>query len=85
MHEKPFTSPKNSNPCLIDSGRPLVLLRTGAHINEVSDIKNHHLIDGHVVVDIALSEGDLKFARKSGEQVFYRVTPELWDMLQTHS
>lgn len=63
----------------------LILLRTGARINEVVALKKHNLIDGHVVVDKAFSEGDLKFARKSGEQVFYRVTPELWDMLQTHS
>ena len=62
----------------------LVLLRTGMRINEVSAIKVHNLDDGIIYVNKAISDGELRLSRKSGGEVAYSVTPEVWEMLLGH-
>ena len=62
----------------------LVLLRTGMRINEVCALKTHDFVDGIIYADKAISDGKLRLSRKSGGVVTYRVTPELWQMIETH-
>jgi len=62
----------------------LVLLRTGMRINEVTATKVHNLDDGIIYVSKAISDGELRLSRKSGGEVAYTVTPELWQLLMTH-
>lgn len=62
----------------------LVLLRTGMRINEVTAIKVHNLDDGIIYVNKAISDGRLRLSRKSGGEVAYSVTPEVWQLLMKH-
>ena len=62
----------------------LMLLRSGMRINELPAIKVQDCIDGTVFVDKAFSDGKLKLARKSGGEVEYPLSPELWIMLTEH-
>lgn len=62
----------------------LLLIRTGMHINEVIALKVHDMVDGILRVTKAINKGKLRLARKAGQPVSYRVTPELWQMLMEH-
>ena len=62
----------------------LILLRTAMRINEVPAIKVHNLDDGIIYVSKAMSNGELRLCRKSGGEVSYKITPELWQLLMKH-
>lgn len=62
----------------------LILLRTGMRINEVCALKKHDFVDGIIYADKAISDGKLRLSRKSGGVVTYRVTPELWHLIDAH-
>lgn len=62
----------------------LLLLRTGMRINELPALKVHDLDDGTIFVSKAISDDELRLSRKSGGEVPYSVSPELWVQLLNH-
>lgn len=62
-----------------------VLLQTGMHINEVRAPRRGDLVDGIIIVNKAIADdGRPKNKRKSGGEVFAKVTTDLWNRLQEH-
>jgi integrase len=62
-----------------------ILLQTGMHINEVRAQRRGDLVDGVIIVNKAIADdGRTKYKRKSGGEVFAKVTTDLWNRLQEH-